>query len=241
MAVNNGDTISHPVFDPVSRVRYSKLGRFLDEKSTIFGSRLSESHTDLFRNVNRITEWSGDAELKLKSDKDLVILIDGILALDNPTVNKLYYDYRIFVHAPWIWRLCAAIYRAWQEKWYQGANTAEIIEKFVFKRPEEEAIINVTYLDADMMVENDYYELKVDSDLKTLLGEVYPLTDPDLCAQYYIIYAIMGDNGYDAKTIFKERLCDIDELIRASRIEDMYEEGAGKRLEEDICRMVESG
>ncbi|KAF5417682.1 MAG: Uridine kinase [Candidatus Methanogaster sp.] len=241
VAVNNGDTISHPVFDPVSRVRYSKLGRFLDEKSTIFGSRLSESHTDLFRNVNRITEWSGDAELKLKSDKDLVILIDGILALDNPTVNKLYYDYRIFVHAPWIWRLCAAIYRAWQEKWYQGANTAEIIEKFVFKRPEEEAIINVTYLDADMMVENDYYELKVDSDLKTLLGEVYPLTDPDLCAQYYIIYAIMGDNGYDAKTIFKERLCDIDELIRASRIEDMYEEGAGKRLEEDICRMVESG
>jgi hypothetical protein len=70
-----------------------------------------------------------------------------------------------------------------------------------------------------MMVENDYYELKVDSDLKNLLGEIYPLLDPDLCAQYYIIYAIMGDNGYDAKTIFKERLCDINELIRTSRIE----------------------
>jgi len=51
----------------------------------------------------------------------------------------------------------------------------------------------------------------------------------------------MGDNGYDAKTIFKERLRDINELIRTSRIEDMYEEGAGRRLEEDICRMVESG
>ena len=240
VAVNNGDTIGHPVFDQVSRVRYSKLGRFLDEKSTMFGSRLSESHTELFRNINRMTEWSGEAEIKLKSDKDLVILIDGILALDNQAVNKLYYDYRIFVHASWIWRLCAAIYRAWQEKWYQGANTAEIIEKFVFKRPEEEAIINVTYLDADMMVENDYYELKVDSDLKNLLGEVYPLLDLDLCAQYYIIYAIMGDNGYDAKTIFNERLCDIKELIRTSRIEDMYEEGAGRRLEEDICKMVES-
>ncbi len=241
VAVNKGDPISHPVFDPVSRVRYSKLGRFLDDRSTIFGIRLSESHTELFRNVNRITEWSGDAEIKLTPDMDLVILIDGILALDNPTVNKLYYDYRIFVHAPWIWRLCAAIYRAWQEKWYQGANTAEIIEKFVFKRPEEEAIINVTYLDADMMVENDYYELRVDSDLKNLLGEVYQLIDPDLCAQYYIIYAIMGDNGYDAKTIFKERLCDINELIRTSRIEDMYEEGAGRRLEADICSTVESG
>ena len=241
VTANNGGTVSHPVFDQVSRVRYSKLGRFLDEKSTLFGSRLSESHTELFRNVNRMTEWSGEAEIKLKSDKDLIIIIDGILALDNPTVNKLYYDYRIFVHASWIWRLCAAIYRAWQEKWYQGANTAEIIEKFVFKRPEEEAIINVTYLDADMMVENDYYELKVDSDLKNLMGEVYPLLESDLYAQYYIIYAIMGDNGYDAKTIFKERLCDINELIGASRIEDMYEEGAGRRLEEDICRMVESG
>ncbi|NOQ32927.1 MAG: hypothetical protein GQ567_01815, partial [Methanosarcinales archaeon] len=51
----------------------------------------------------------------------------------------------------------------------------------------------------------------------------------------------IGDNGYDAKTIFKERLCDINELIRTSRIDDMYEEGAGRRLEEDICRMVESG
>jgi hypothetical protein len=51
----------------------------------------------------------------------------------------------------------------------------------------------------------------------------------------------MGDNGYDAKTIFKERLSDINELIGTSRIEDMYEEGAGRRLEEDICRMVESG
>jgi uridine kinase/predicted NBD/HSP70 family sugar kinase len=241
VAVNNGGTVGHPVFDQVSRVRYSKLGRFLDEKYTMFGSRLSESHTELFRNVNRMTEWSGEAEIKLKSDKDLVILIDGILALDNPTVNKLYYDYRIFVHAPWIWRLCAAIYRAWQEKWYQGANTADIIEKFVFKRPEEEAIINVTYLDADMMVENDYYAKNVGSDLKNLLGEVYPLLESDLCAQYYIIYAIMGDNGYDAKTIFKERLRDINELIRTSRIEDMYEEGAGRRLEEDICRMVESG
>jgi uridine kinase len=241
VAVNNGDTIGHPVFDQVSRVRYSKLGRFLDEKFALFGSRLSESHTELFRNVNRMTEWSGEAEIKLKSDKDLVILIDGILALDNPTVNKLYYDYRIFVHASWMWRLCAAIYRAWQEKWYQGANTAEIIEKFVFKRPEEEAIINVTYLDADMMVENDYYELKVDSDLKNLLGEVYLLLDPNLCAQYYIIYALMEDNGYDAKKIFKERLQDINELIRTSRIGDMYEEGAGRRLEEDICRMVESG
>jgi len=236
VAVNNGDTVGHPVFDQVSRVRYSKLGRFLDEKSTMFGSRLSESHTELFRNVNRLTEWSGEAEIKLKSDKDLVILIDGILALDNPTVNKLYYDYRIFVHAPWIWRLCAAIYRAWQEKWYQGANTAEIIEKFVFKRPEEEAIINVTYLDADMMVENDYYEKNVGSDLKTLLGEVYSLLESDLYAQYYIIYAIMGDNGYDAKTIFNERLCDINKLIGTSRIEDMYEEGAGRRLEADICR-----
>ena len=241
VTANNGGTVSHPVFDQVSRVRYSKLGRFLDEKSTLFGSRLSESHTELFRNVNRMTEWSGEAEIKLKSDKDLIIIIDGILALDNPTVNKLYYDYRIFVHASWIWRLCAAIYRAWQEKWYQGANTAEIIEKFVFKRPEEEAIINVTYLDADMMVENDYYELKVDSDLKNLMGEVYPLLESDLYAQYYIIYAIMGDNGYDAKTIFKERLSDINELIGTSRIEDMYEEGAGRRLEEDICRMVESG
>ncbi|RLG29727.1 hypothetical protein DRO03_06540 [Methanosarcinales archaeon] len=238
---NNGDTVSHPVFDQVSRVRYSKLGRFLDEKSTLFGSRLSESHTELFRNINRMTEWSGEAEIKLNPDKDLVILIDGILALDNRAVDKLYYDYRIFVHASWIWRLCAAVYRAWQEKWYQGANTAEIIEKFVFKRPEEEAIINVTYLDADMMVENDYYELKVDSDLKNLLGEIYPLLDHDLCAQYYIIYAIMGDNGYDAKTIFNERLWDINELIRTSRIEDMYEEGAGRRLEEDICKMVESG
>lgn len=241
VAANNGDTVSHPVFDQVSRVRYSKLGRFLDEKSTMFGSRLSESHTEFFRNVNRMTEWSGEAEIKLNPDKDRVILIDGILALDNRAVNKLYYDYRIFVHAPWIWRLCAAIYRAWQEKWYQGANTAEIIEKFVFKRPEEEAIINVTYLDADMMVENDYYEKNVGSDLKNLLGEVYSLLESDLYAQYYIIYAIMGDNGYDAKTIFKERLCDINELIGTSRIEDMYEEGAGRRLEEDICRMAESG
>jgi hypothetical protein len=90
-----------------------------------------------------------------------------------------------------------------------------------------------------MMVENDYYELKVDSDLKNILGDVYPLLDPDLYAQYYIIYAIMGDNGYDAKTIFNERLYDINELIRTSRIEDMYEEGAGRRLEEDICKMVD--
>ena len=112
----------------------------------------------------------------------------------------------------------------------------------MFKRPEVEAeIINVTYPDAAMMVENDYYELKVDYDLKNLLGEVYSLPGSDLYAQYYIIYAIMWDNGYDAKTIFKERLCDINELIRTSRIEDMYEEGAGWRLEGDICRMAESG
>jgi hypothetical protein len=111
----------------------------------------------------------------------------------------------------------------------------------VFKRPEEEAIINVTYLDADMMVENDYYEKNVGSDLKNLLGEVYSLLESDLYAKYYIIYAIMEDNGYDAKTVFKERLCDINKLIRESRIEDMYEEGAGRRLEEDICRMIESG
>ena len=240
VAVNNGDAISHPLFDQVSRVRYSKLGLFLDDKSAIFGIRLSESHTKLFNYVNRITEWSGEAEITINTDKDVVILIDGILALDNPTVNKLYYDYRIFVHAPWIWRLCAAIYRAWQEKRYQGANTADIIEKFVFKRPEEEAIINVTYMDADMMVENDYYESKVDSDLKNLLGEVYSSLEEDLYAQYYIIYSILEDNSYDAKKIFKERLCDINELIRARRIEDMYEEGAGKRLELDIYRMVES-
>ena len=240
VAVNNGDAISHPIFDQVSRVRYSKLGRFLDDKSAIFGTRLSESHTKLFSYVNRITEWSGDAEMMLSTDKDVVIIIDGILALDNPTVNKLYYDYRIFVHAPWIWRLCAAIYRAWQEKRYQGANTADIIEKFVFKRPEEEAIINVTYLDADMMVENDYYELKVDSDLKNILGEVHSRLERDLHAHYYIIYSILEDNGYDAKTIFEERLCGINELIRARSIEDMYEEGAGKRLELDIYRMMES-
>ena len=239
--VSNGNAISHPVFDQVSRVRYSRLGRFLDEKSAILGSRFSENHTKLFRRVNRLTEWSGEAGITLKPDKDTIVIIDGILALDNPTVNKLYYDYRIFVYASWIWRLCAAIYRAWQEKWYKGANTAEIIEKFVFKRPEEEAIINVTYLDADMMVENDYYEKKVDSDLKNLLGEVYSLLESDLHAQYYIIYAIIEDNGYDAKTVFEKRLQSINELIRESRIENMYEDGAGRRLEEDICRMVGSG
>jgi len=53
-------------------------------------------------------------------------------------------------------------------------------------------------------------------------------------------HTIIEDNGYDAKTIFKERLCDINKLIRTSRIEDMYEEGAGRWLEGDICRMVES-
>ena len=51
----------------------------------------------------------------------------------------------------------------------------------------------------------------------------------------------MKDHGYDAERIFKERLHKIDELIAASRIEDMYEEGAGRRLEENVCRMVESG
>ncbi|MEA1944914.1 MAG: ROK family protein, partial [Euryarchaeota archaeon] len=230
MAINDRNAIGHPVFDQVSRVRYSKLGRFLDEKSAVLGNRLSEKNTELFRKINRFTEWSGEAEIKLKPDKDTIVIIDGILALDNPTINKLYYDRCIFIHAPWIWRLCAAISRAQKEQWYKGADTADIIEKFVFKRPEEEAIINVTYLDADLMIENDFYEKMVDADLKDILGEIYPRLGRDLHAQYFIIYAIMKDHGYDARKLFCEKLHEIDELIAASRIEDMYEEGAGVRL-----------
>ncbi|GEM_PF-1569387 len=237
--ISSGKAIHHPIFDQVSRVRYSKLGKFLDEKSTITGNRLSEKKTELFHRINQLTEWSGEATKRMTLDRDTIVLIDGILALDNPTINKLYYDYRIFVNASWILRLCAAISRAQQENWYKGANTADIIEKFVFKRPEEEAIINVTYLDADMLVDNDFYENKVESDLKELLGDVYPRLDRELYAQYYIIYALMRDNGYRAKTIFKERLESINELIRASRIEDMYEEGAGMRLEGTVCKMAE--
>ena len=241
ITIHDGNAIYHPVFDQVSRVRYSRLGRFLDEKSAVLGNRLSEKNTELFRKINRFTEWSGEAEIKLKPDKDTIVIIDGILALDNPTINKLYYDRCIFIHAPWIWRLCAAIFRAQKEQWYKGADTVDIIEKFVFKRPEEEAIINVTYLDADLMIENDFYEKMVDADLRDMLGEIYPSLNKDFYAQYYIIYVIMKDHGYDAERIFKERLHEIDELIAASRIEDMYEEGAGRRLEENVCRMVESG
>ncbi|KAF5409947.1 MAG: Uridine kinase [Candidatus Methanogasteraceae archaeon] len=237
--ISSGKAIHHPLFDQVSRVRYSKLGKFLDDKSTATGNRLSEKKTELFHRINQLTEWSGEATKRVNPDKYTIVLIDGILALDNPTTNKLYYDYRIFVNASWILRLCAAISRAQQENWYKGANTADIIEKFVFKRPEEEAIINVTYLDADMMVDNDFYENKVESDLKELLGDVYPRLDRELYAQYYIIYALMMDNDYRAETIFKERLESINELIRASRIEDMYEEGAGMRLEGDVCKMAE--
>ncbi len=237
--ISSGKAIHHPIFDQVSRVRYSKLGKFLDDNSTATGNRLSEEKTELFHRINQLTEWSGEATKRVNPDRDTIVLIDGILALDNPTTNKLYYDYRIFVNASWILRLCAAISRAQQENWYKGANTADIIEKFVFKRPEEEAIINVTYLDADMMVDNDFYENKVESDLKELLGEVYPHLDRELYAQHYIIYALMMDNGYRAETIFKERLESINELIRSSRIEDMYEEGAGMRLEGDVCKMAE--
>ena len=239
VAINVGDTIYHPVFDQVSRVRYTRLGRFLDEKSAMLGHRLSENNTELFRRINRLTEWSGEAGVKLKPVKNTIVIVDGILALDDPVMNKLYYDYRIFVDAPWIWRLCAAISRAQQEKWYKGANTADIIEKFVFKRPEEEAIINVTYLDADIMVENDFYEKSVDSVLEKLLGEVYQSLDKNLHAQYYIVYALMKDHGYDAKAIFNEKLESINELIRESRIEEMYEEGAGVKLMERVCRMAE--
>lgn len=238
MAIQDGAAICHPIFDQVSRVRYSRIGQFLDGKSAMLGHRLSERNTELFRRINRLTEWSGEAGIKLKPDMNTIVIVDGILALDDPVINKLYYDHRIFVHAPWIWRLCAAISRAQEEKWYSGADTADIIEKFVFKRPEEEAIINVTYLDADVMIENDHYEKKVDLDLKDLLGEVCPRLNKDYHAQYYIIYSIMKDHGYDARKIFEERLQSIEELIRASRIEDMYEEGSGRRLEEDVCRMV---
>ena len=240
VAINVGHTIYHPVFDQVSRVRYTRIGRFLDDKSAMLGHRLSENNTELFRRINRLTEWSGEAGVKLKPVKNTIVIVDGILALDDPVINKLYYDYRIFVHAPWIWRLCAAISRAQQEKWYKGANTADIIEKFVFKRPEEEAIINVTYLDADILVENDFYEKSVDSTLKSLLGEVYRSLDKTLHAQYHIVYALMEDHGYDAKALFKEKLESINELIRESRIEDMYEEDAGIKLEEGVCKMVES-
>jgi uridine kinase len=240
MAINTGHTIYHPIFDQVSRVRYTKLGRFLDEKTCRLGYRLSEKNTGLFRWINHLTEWSGDAVVKLKPGKNTIVIVDGILSLDDPVINKLYYDYRIFVHAPWIWRLCAAICRAQQEKWYKGANTADIIEKFVFKRPEEEAIINVTYLDADIMVENDFYEKSVNSTLEKLLGDVYASLDKTLHAQYYIVYALMEDQGYCAKAIFEEKLESINELILESRIEDLYEEDAGIKLMEKISIMAES-
>ncbi len=240
VAINTGHTIYHPIFDQVSRVRYTKLGRFLDEKTCRLGYRLSEKNTGLFRWINHLTEWSGDAVVKLKPGKNTIVIVDGILSLDDPVINKLYYDYRIFVHAPWIWRLCAAICRAQQEKWYKGANTADIIEKFVFKRPEEEAIINVTYLDADIMVENDFYEKSVNSLLEKLLGDIYASLDKTLHAQYYIVYALMEDHGYCAKAIFEEKLESINKLILESRMEDMYEEDAGIKLMEKICIMVES-
>ncbi|MCD6207281.1 MAG: ROK family protein [Methanosarcinales archaeon] len=239
--INNGNPTSHPIFDQVSRVRFSRLGRFLDEKSAALGHKLSEENTDLFRRINQLTEWSGEARARLDLDEDTIVIIDGILALDDPTINKLYYDCRIFVHASWILRLCAAIARAQEESWYKGAKTADIIEKFVFKRPEEEAIINVTYLDADVLIENDFYEKKVNSDLLELLGEVYPRLDPDLRPQYYVVHAILKDHGYDPVSVFGAKLGSINELIRERRIEDMYEEGAGMRLEEDVCRMAGSG
>ena len=240
MTLNMGHTIHHPIFDQVSRVRYTRFGRFLDEKTGKLGYLLSEKNTGLFRWINHLTEWSGEAVVKLKPGKNTIIIVDGILSLDNSVINKLYYDYRIFVHAPWIWRLCAAISRARQEKWYEGANTADIIEKFVFKRPEEEAIINVTYLDADIMVENDFYEKSVNSTLEKLLGNVYASLDKTLHAQYYIVYALMEDHGYCAKAIFEEKLESINELILESQIEDMYEEDAGIKLMEKISTMVES-
>lgn len=236
--INNGNPTSHPIFDQVSRVRFSRLGRFLDEKSAALGRKLSEENTDLFRRINQLTEWSGEAKARLDLDEGTIVIIDGILALDDPTINKLYYDCRIFVHASWILRLCAAIARAQEESWYKGAKTADIIEKFVFKRPEEEAIINVTYLDADVLIENDFYEKKVNSDLLELLGEVYPRLDPDLHPQYYVVHAILKDHGYDPVSVFREKLGSINELIRERRIEDMYEEGAGMRLEEDVCRIT---
>ena len=239
--INNGNPTSHPIFDQVSRVRPSRLGRFLDEKSAALGHRLSEENTNLFCRINQLTEWSGEARARLDLDEDTIVIIDGILALDDPTINKLYYDCRIFVHASWILRLCAAIARAQEENWYKGAKTADIIEKFVFKRPEEEAIINVTYLDADMLIENDFYEKKVNSDLLELLGDVYPRLDPDLRPQYYVVHAILKDHGYDPVSVFGDKLGSINELIRERRIEDMYEEGAGMRLEEDVCRITAEG
>ena len=240
VTLNMGHPIYHPIFDQVSRVRYTKFGRFLDEKTGKFGYLLSENNTGLFRWINNLTAWSGEAVVKLKPGKNTIVIVDGILSLDNSVINKLYYDYRIFVHAPWIWRLCAAISRAREEKWYEGANTADIIEKFVFKRPEEEAIINVTYLDADIMVENDFYEKSVNSALEKLLSNVYMSLDKTLYAQYYIVYALMEDRGYCAKKIFEEKLESINELILESRIEDMYEEDAGIKLMEKISKMVES-
>ena len=73
-----------------------------------------------------------------------------------------------------------------------------------------------------------------------LVGEVYHSLDKNLHAQYYIVYALMKDHGYDAKAIFKGKLENINELIRESRIEEMYEEGAGVKLMERVCKMAES-
>jgi len=75
--INNGNPTSHPIFDQVSRVRFSRLGRFLDEKSAALGHRLSEENTDLFRRINQLTEWSGEAKARLDLDEDTIVIIDG--------------------------------------------------------------------------------------------------------------------------------------------------------------------
>ncbi len=72
-------------------------------------------------------------------------------------------------------------------------------------------------------------EKKVNSDLRNLLDKVYSLLESNLYAPYYITHAIIEDNEYDAKTVFEERLYNINELIGTSMIEDMYEGGAGGR------------
>ncbi len=90
------------------------------------------------------------------------------------------------------------------------------------------------------MVENDFYEKSVNSTLEKLLGDIYASLDKTLHAQYYIVYVLMEDHGYCAKTVFEDKLKSINELILESRIEDMYEEDAGIKLMEKISTMVES-
>ncbi|MCK4859124.1 MAG: HAD-IIB family hydrolase, partial [Candidatus Omnitrophica bacterium] len=240
-ALKDGRAIYQPIFDQVSRVRYAKLGLIIDNFFAMFGYRLSEKQTKLFRRINRLTKWTGEAVAKVEADKDTIVVVDGILALNNEEINKIS-DYRIFINAPWKERLCAAVLRASDkgESRYGGISIAEVIEAFIFKRPEEEALINVSSYDANLLVSNNHYEKVIKESLNQILGEeTYSRLNEDFYAQYFIIAAIMLDHSFNVKHIFEKKLGEINELMKGIKIKEMYEEGKGLQLEKDVCRLVE--